>query len=125
MKHEQVNDTPVPLQIPLHITFRGVQPTEATERAIRDRVASLSGRRGRVVRVLVERDRPRGARQHPGRLEAAYRALVVIALPGGRQLSVRSRARGHAAAAIAEVFGVARRCLRQRPAPISTLDVAC
>jgi cold shock CspA family protein len=116
------------MQLPIHITFRGIPPSEAIERKIRDKAAKLDLLYGRIIgcRVVVEAPH---RRHHQGKL---YHVRIDLTLPGGELVVNRDpaqhRAYEDAYVAIRDAFDAAARRLesyaRRQRADVKTHEAA-
>lgn len=102
------------MKIPLQITFRNMDPSEALEAAIRKKAEKLERFNGRLMscRVMLEADH---ARHHKGNL---YHVRIDMTVPGAELVAGRQPAQNHAHedayVAIRDAFDAARRQLEDR-----------
>lgn len=97
------------MQIPLQITFRDMDPSEAVEANIREKAKKLEQYAGDITSCRVTIERPHQHHQH-GQL---FNIKVDITLPGKEIIANRSPAEHHAHediyVAIRDVFNAAQR----------------
>ncbi len=101
------------MQTPLSITFQELDPSEAVEAAIRDKVAKLEQFHDRITscRVVVARPHARGRKGH------LFQVRVELALPGTKNVMVtRDHGLDHGHedvyVALRDAFDAARRQLQ-------------
>lgn len=102
------------MKIPLQITFRNMDPSDAMEAAIRKKVNKLEQFNDRITscRVMVESDH---ARHHKGNL---YHVRIDLTMPGAELVAGRQPSKNHAHedayVAIRDAFDAARRQLEDK-----------
>jgi ribosomal subunit interface protein len=79
------------MQIPLQITFRGMEPSDAIETVIRERAARLEHFHSRIVRCHVVLDVPH-RHQRKGRL---YAVRLAVTTPTGELVVKRDPPENH------------------------------
>jgi len=101
------------MQVPLHISFRNMEPSAAVEAKVRERAAKLDRFFDRITscRVVVEAPHQH---HHQGKL---FHVRIDLSVPGGELLVNRDPAKQHAHedvyVAIRDAFDAARRRLDQ------------
>lgn len=102
------------MEIPLQITFRNMEPSDALEAAIRKKAEKLERFNGKLTscRVILEADH---SRHHKGNL---YHVRVDMTVPGAELVAGRQPAQNHAYedayVAIRDAFAAARRQLEDK-----------
>jgi ribosomal subunit interface protein len=102
------------MQIPLQITFKNMEPSEAVEARIREKARKLEHYHDHIMacRVVVE---PVGQHHHQGNI---YQVRIDITVPGGEVVVNRESGLNHAHediyVAIRDAFNAARRQLEDQ-----------
>ncbi len=67
------------MQVPLQVTFHGVEHSDAVERYVRRRAAKLDGAMERIVACRIALEHPHRSARHGDQ----YRVRVDVRIPGG------------------------------------------